>query len=366
MGSISDEDGVFLFSSTQTRKWYGYSLTSGQLLWTTPSIESWDYYGMSGNVYDGKLLAYGYGGVLHAFDMKTGKELWTYTATGVGFESPYGNYPLSMGAIADGKIYLYSTEHSPTMPLWRGSYIRCVDAKTGHEDWKISNWANNIAIADGYLVSLNLYDNRIYTYGKGPSDITIAAPDNAAPLGTPVVIKGFVTDQSPGAKDTPAISDTDMQAWMEYLYQQQVYPTNAKGVTVHLTAIDPNGNYQDIGNATSDTSGFYSIMWTPPVTGKYIVTATFEGSNGYYPSSAKSAFAVSSAAVNPIVTAKPTPGQTQTTIPTQPPTTTIAPSPSSNVQPPTSQMPAATYLAVGAVVIIVLVAAATLVLRRRK
>ena len=63
-----------------------------------------------------------------------------------------------------------------------------------------------------------------------------------------------MTDQSPGAKGTPAIADANMQAWMEYLYEQQAMPTNAKGVEVTLTAIDPNGNTH-IGTATSDTSG---------------------------------------------------------------------------------------------------------------
>ena len=35
----------------------------------------------------------GYGGVLIAYDIKTGKVLWNYTAAQEGFESPYGNYP---------------------------------------------------------------------------------------------------------------------------------------------------------------------------------------------------------------------------------------------------------------------------------
>ncbi len=41
-----------------------------------------------------------------------------------------------------------------------------------------------------------------------------------APLGTSVMITGSVTDQSPGAAGTPAISDEDMSAWMEYMYVQ--------------------------------------------------------------------------------------------------------------------------------------------------
>ena len=46
------------------------------------------------------------------------------------------------------------------------------------------------------------------------------------------MISGTVTDQSPGAKDTPAIADECMGEWMEYLYLQQEMSSNAIGVTV--------------------------------------------------------------------------------------------------------------------------------------
>jgi hypothetical protein len=52
--------------------------------------------------------------------------------------------------------------------------------------------------------------------------------------GNSVLIQGTVTDQSPGAKGTPAISDSSMTGWMEYLYHQQSKPTNAKGVELNI------------------------------------------------------------------------------------------------------------------------------------
>jgi hypothetical protein len=121
------------------------------------------------------------------------------------------------------------------------------------------------------------------------------------PIGDSVVIRGTVTDQCAGAKQlvddgkfnsVPAISDEDMSAWMEYLYQQQVKPKDAKGVEVVLTTLDPNNNSYEIGRTTSDESGLYSIMWEPPVPGKYTIIATFEGSNSYYGSYAKTAMGV--------------------------------------------------------------------------
>jgi len=50
-----------------------------------------------------------------------------------------------------------------------------------------------------------------------------------------------------------------MTEWMEYLYQQQPMPTNATGVPVSIDVIDANGNYRNIGTATSDTTGAFSL-----------------------------------------------------------------------------------------------------------
>ena len=69
---------------------------------------------------------------------------------------------------------------------------------------------------------------------------------------------------------------------MGYVYQQQAAPTNFTGVTVTLTAIDPNGNFITLGTATTNANGLYHFTWTPPsIPGNYLVTATFAGNNGY-------------------------------------------------------------------------------------
>jgi hypothetical protein len=79
---------------------------------------------------------------------------------------------------------------------------------------------------------------------------------------------------------------------MEYLYMQKPKPADVKGVQVKLTAIDPNGNFQDIGTANSDELGNYAISWTPPVQGTYTVRATFAGSESYFSSQAGTSFVV--------------------------------------------------------------------------
>jgi hypothetical protein len=345
---VDPEDGMFFFSETKTRTRWGYSLDTMQEVWKSDPESPWNYYGMRAFVYNGKLISTGSGmtaGTIVAYDAKSGQVLWTYEAKNIGYESPYGNYPLSLSCItSDGKIITYSSEHSPTMPLWRGSMLRCIDSSNGQELWKINNWGNAVA-ADNVLVSLNYYDMRLYCYGKGPSATTATVAQSTIAKGDPIVIQGTVTDQSPGAKGTPAIADQYMQQWMEYQYMQQGKPADATGVTVKLTAIDPNGNLQNVGTTTTNTLGHYAIAWTPPIPGLYQVKATFEGTKSYFGSEAETAFAVSQ----------------QTSTQTSPSaSTTSAP------LPPTSATPTATYVAIGTAIIIIVAAATVLIFRRRK
>ena len=155
---------------------------------------------------------------------------------------------------------------------------------------------SNIIMADGVLVGLNYFDNQLYAFGKGPSGTTVATQNDISVLGNKVMIKGTVTDQSPVGrrnindalqiplKGTPAISDADMTAWMEYLFMQQAKPTNAIGVDVSLSAIDPNGNSIPIGTTTSDMNGNYAIAFDPGVPGTYQIIANFAGTKAYGPS----------------------------------------------------------------------------------
>jgi hypothetical protein len=323
--TLSADDGVFIFRQDLTRQYWGYSMTNGEQLWASAPESQMQFYGLSTAddtaIYQGKFFSYGYGGQVTAYNITTGKVVWIYNATNVGFESPYGNYPVGIACACDGKLYLTTSEHSPTQPLFRGSYLRCINATDGTEIWKVLHWSAGMAagvgvyIADGYLVSLNSYDNQLYCYGKGPSATTVTASPKSSAQGTSVVIEGMVTDQSPGAKKfqqypegTPAISDADQEAWMEYLYAQQAMPTNAKGVEVTLDAVDPNNNYIHIGTATSGTSGTYSYMFTPEVPGKYTIIATFAGSASYYSSYAETAIGISEA---PAVPAAPEPAPAQ-------------------------------------------------------
>jgi hypothetical protein len=153
-----------------------------------------------------------------------------------------------------------------------------------------------VVVADGLLVGLNFYDNQIYCYGKGPSTTTVTASPEVSVHGSSVLIKGTVTDQCVGSKriaekvgfaeGVPAVSDASQEGWMEWLYAQQAKPENATGVEVVLETLDPNGNFYEIGKATSEASGTFGYAFTPEVPGLYTIIATFEGSNSYYGSNA--------------------------------------------------------------------------------
>jgi hypothetical protein len=89
---------------------------------------------------------------------------------------------------------------------------------------------------------------------------------------------------------------------MEYVYMQYPRPTDVNGVEVTISVLDPNGNIYDVGTATSDASGTYCCLFTPPVPGLYTVIATFSGSEAYCGSSAETYLQVDNA---PVVTPPP-------------------------------------------------------------
>jgi outer membrane protein assembly factor BamB len=297
---VYPEDGVFTFGEVKQLKVWVFDLHTGKELWESEQQPQYNYYGQSQAVIDHKLIVYGgYSGQFNAYNITTGEKVWTFYANNIGDESPYGNYPMQISAVADGKIYTTSWEHSYTQPIIRGPNLRCINATDGKEIFSILSWGcNTVAISDGILVAGSSVDNNIYAYGKGPSATTVSAPQTVPSLGSSVMITGTVTDQSPSGrrntndlldftlKGTPAISDEDMSAWMEYKFMQQAKPADAKGVEVSLDTIDPNGNYVHIATVTSDINGNYGYSYTPDVPGTYQIIATFAGSKSYGPSSA--------------------------------------------------------------------------------
>ncbi|MCX8150806.1 MAG: PQQ-like beta-propeller repeat protein [Candidatus Bathyarchaeota archaeon] len=364
-------DGVFTTFVKETMVWYGYDVRTGSQKWgpTAPYTNAWGMYQpYADTCYGyGKLYAGGYDGTVHCYDLATGRNLWNYYFGSSGFETPYGTYPLKDNAftVADGKVFVVTNEHSPNTPYFHGWKIHVIDANTGAPVWNMSFMGLAPIIADGYALTLNYFDNRIYCFGVGPSATTVTASPKVSTLGSSVLIEGTVTDQSPGAKGTPAIADEDMSEWMECLYQQRPAPMDAKGVPVKLIAYDPNGNIQQIGTVTTDSGGLFKKLWTPPVPGEYTIIAMFEGSASYGSSEARTAIGVVNAP-SPAPTETPTAGTT-TPAPSTP-TVTSPPLPSPSVVPEPEATPSIDVYIISAalIVVIAVVAVAALLLRKRK
>ena len=326
--NVGDADpiaGVFVEGYRETMQWVGYSMATGAKLWgPTASQSPWDYYGNTGVSIAQGAAAYGnlyssaFGGILYCYDLSNGNLRWTYgnggegNSTYSGFYTAYGDYPTFITAIGNGVVYLITTEHTATAPIYKGALARAVNATDGTEIWTLSDYTSTLAgpgssptsyaIADGFATFFNGYDNQIYSVGRGPSATTVSAPDISASFGTPVVIKGTVMDVSTGTKQNqqaanfpnglPCASDASMKDWMGYVYQQKPLPTNFTGVPVTIDVLDSNGNYRNVGTATTDSSGTFRITWTPDIAGAFTVIATFHGTNGYWPSYAENGFNV--------------------------------------------------------------------------
>ncbi len=318
---------VFVENVRELNCFIGYSLDSGNQIWSTQSYPqtAMDYYGSpaSGSLANmfayGKMYSSAYAGIVYCYDTTDGKLVWTYgnggagNSTDGGFAVP-GNYPTFVAGYANDVIYLITSEHTIETPLFKGSLARAINATTGEEIWTLSGYTGEFmttsyAIADGFNTWFNGLDNRIYTVGRGASQMTVTAPDAGLTPGQSVVIRGTVTDLSAGAsqqevvqrfsKGLPVCSDASMKDWMGYVYQQKPMPTNFTGVDVMINVVDANGNYRTIGTVSTDVYGQYSLSWTPDITGDYSVIATFAGTNGYWPSSAKTSFTVDEAAATP-------------------------------------------------------------------
>jgi hypothetical protein len=100
--------------------------------------------------------------------------------------------------------------------------------------------------------------------------------------------------------------------------------------------LDPNNNYYEVGRTTTDASGMFSCAFTPEVPGKYTIIASFEGSEGYWPSHAETAINVEEA---PVATPEPT---------------------------PVPQAPVETYFTVSTIAIIIAIAVAVVLLLRKR
>jgi outer membrane protein assembly factor BamB len=317
-------------------------IDTGQIAWTSEKTDYpwgafWAYSHVAGY---GLIIRGTYDGI-YCFNATNGAIVWHFKQPDdKWFETPYGDWPMYGGPkLGDGKYYMSTYEHSPTLPILRGQRSFCFDAFTGEVIWSMAGTFGGSSLAYGTLMMTNQYTSESFAFARGNVEMTASASSKLTALGGQVLIEGSIMDMSPAQANTPAMSDASMSQWMEYLHVTHQPMNNFTGVPVNLDTLDPNGNIVHIGTATSDTTGKYSFLWTPQIEGKHTVMATFAGTKSYYPTQAES-FAVG---VGPAPTATGTSEQ------------------------PTVSVPDLTWTIVGATIaiIIALAVVALLLLRRR-
>ncbi len=295
------QGGYWIIADGRTGKWIRSDVEDYP--WSTAGFGAY----AASSAY-GLLIRYAYNYV-YAYNWTDGKQVWKYEApTYAPFETPYtdanGTEVYSFngdGTIADGKLFVANTEHTPTYPLTRGWGLHCINMTDGSLVWKLDNPMSYGGFEDGYMVAPNSWDGYIYIIGKGKSQTTVTAPDTTVALGTGVMIKGKVLDLSPAQAGTPAVSKDSMSMQMEYLHLGQPQGgiwnnVTTIGVPVSLTAIGSDGTVIDLGTATTNGySGEFDKAWTPPKEDTYQIIASFTGDDSYGSSMSTTAVSVGAA-----------------------------------------------------------------------
>jgi hypothetical protein len=306
---LAARDGYYVLHSKDKFQAYGYSLTTGKKLWGPVQLEgnAWSASWRSADIAYGKVYIWDLGGWVQAIDLESGEVAWNFTRGSAGYDTPYGTYTIfgyNAHSIADGKLFLSEgVTYTPPLSPSRRLALNCTD---GSLVWSTLNFNSKAvgAIADGYLVTWNCFDNQLYSFGKGPTETTVSIKTNVISQGSSVLIEGTVIDISAGSEQEgvierfphglPAVADECMSEWMEYVYMQQIKPEDVEGVKVFVKILDPNGDWYS-ATVTTDRNGRFSHMWAPAIVGEYKVTAMFEGSESYYASQETTTFGVDEA-----------------------------------------------------------------------
>jgi len=327
-----------------------YDMRTGTLRWTTQDVGTypWNTRGYGPTASDGtNYYAVLASGEVVALSYDTGKVVWTskqiLTPESSANVFAYWMPPVIVG----GYIYVYGGYSLiyQTDPIQRFSILVCLNAATGETVWTLNGGIVPEGAANGYLTGFSALDGMVYVLGKGQTSTSVSTGNTVVSQGATVQIQGNVLDQSPAQPDTPAVSDASMNEYMDYLHMQNATllnsPPKPTGVPVTLTTLDPNMNTVTIGTTTTDAAGNYGFNYVPPITGMYTITATFAGSNSYWPSTSETMLTVTEAATTPAPTAS-----TQTGLAT---TADII-----------------TYLAVGVIAIIIAIAIVGLLILRKR
>jgi outer membrane protein assembly factor BamB len=134
--SWSQESQAAVLWVRETRQSYGFNLNNGQYMWATEFSQhfqdAWDDSPSYSHIIDYNMyISASCGGTAYAYNISTGKLIWTYNATDPYTESYLGlNWWLMPVVVTEGKIYMGSMEHSAQEPKPRGAPFICLNATT--------------------------------------------------------------------------------------------------------------------------------------------------------------------------------------------------------------------------------------------
>ena len=301
-GVSTSPSGPMIMLDSQSNNHVAYDVKTGQEIWRASrgnlpwsQVPAYTYVYHNGTFFTGS-----YDGYVRAYSTKDAKLIWQSDFAGTNNENVVGTNPFSGGRAvgADGVLYYASSTEYQLMPRTRFQNLIAISEATGKYLWNLPIGIAPRALAEGYLLGEDIDNGMMYVIGKGKTSMTVNAPDMGVEFGRSVMITGTVMDQSPGKPNTPAVSDSDMSEWMDYLYGQNATllnnPPSPYGVPVTLSVLDANGNYREIGKTTTNSDGFFKLNWKPDIQGDYTVYASFAGSDSYWPSNSVTAFSVDS------------------------------------------------------------------------
>jgi outer membrane protein assembly factor BamB len=302
-GAVCLADGK-IFAAGEGMVFRAYDIYTGRKLWTSEAAEyPWGaFWGNYSSYAYGNLYGLSYDGHIYCFDSNSGKIKWKFYSGNSSGETSSDTWSFSANpVVADGKIYASTGEYSYSNPLPRGNKLYCINATTGDKIWDIYFTGGSKVVADGMVLAANDYDGLLYCFGQGPTSVQVSASPITIANGSSVFIEGYVLDQSPGQPGTPCISDENMTAYMQFLHMQQPCPSTLIGVPVELRAITSSGSIIEIAKQTTPTDlyGHFSYVWTPPAPGQYTIVARFLGTDSYFPSYQATGLSVGNAPATP-------------------------------------------------------------------
>ncbi len=293
----------FIVLDTVASTFKCYSMITGNLLWTSTSFSdspwatSWNLYWSEANDMN-YLYTMFPDGTTRAYSLKDGHQVWV--------SEPFASTEYNENAIpmtnsmvlVGGNVYVfagYSSQYKIN-PIPRQAMLVCINATTGDISWTLNGGLRPSSAANGYVIGTGDYDGKLYCVGKGQSSTSVTIQNDVVTNHATVLIKGNVLDQSPSSPGTPAVADSSMSEWMDYIYMQNASlvnnPPQPTGVPVTLKAVDPNGNTITIGSTTTDSKGNFAINFVPETVGMYTIKASFAGTNSYYKSDSETQLSV--------------------------------------------------------------------------